>query len=291
MSRSKANSGANTNRFAIFAIGQYGSRRLNFRDKLPMLLVYRSNEGQSSNDSGLLIQHIYDKLGQSILQQIQSTSVGDRMYEAMFRWGPMQGRSQLAMSDRDYRVLFSSANLSDKMATLTMRPIMGDASFARAFLESVRRDWESIGNAGLLDMLKESFNRLRWQSMEERRSISMDLRLGELRDLLITSEALVQTGAGSLDSLTALDSKLSQLEIAAQLVCKSSVNELRKDSDTQRRLAYLMHKSTWQDVLTSLESIEQEAIRSLDAFLSGAERRVRMPVSQMDSHGSNLVVE
>ncbi len=130
-----------TQRFAIFAIGRYGSRRLNFRDKLPMLLVYKASESSGQNDSKLLYQHVYDKLGQQILQQLQATTFGDRLYEAQFRWGPMQGRTQLAISDQDFAQLLANASTGDRKEVWNMRPIAGDASFAAAIIDRTIKEF------------------------------------------------------------------------------------------------------------------------------------------------------
>jgi glutamine synthetase adenylyltransferase len=264
------------NRFAIFAIGQYGARNLNFRDQLQLLLVY--DDSQSVTDSGLMAQHVYDKLGQSVLHQIQSTVRGDRIYETLFRWGPLQGRSQLAIGMRDFAALFSAASIADRLEIRTMRPIVGDKKLASSIVQFAQELWTPRDWMAILELLKESLEQ--WHdAAQPRQGMHLDQRLQEVKNLLFRIHAFAGAEMPEGDYLASVD----------HLSCKSSTNELRKDTEAQRRLAYFLGVEDWSDVIEKMDGIEQNAARVLDDFLSNAEHRLQMPVSQTGSRGSNPV--
>lgn len=274
-----------TSRYAIFAIGQYGARNLNFRDELQLLLVYDDEESESITDTSLMSQHVFDKFGQSMLHQIQSTVRGERIYETRFRWGPLQGRSQLAVGKRDFASLFAAASIMDRFEVLTLRPIVGDMNFAHSVLRFATKLWTPNDWIAILETLKES--RESFHSAGVRQGVNLDERLLEVNDLLLRIQAFSNTDIPASESLISLEQEVRQFAIAVHLSCKSSTNELRKDPEARRRLAYFLGEPEWSGVVERIDRIENGALKALDDFLSTAEHRLRMPVSQTGSLDSS----
>jgi [glutamine synthetase] adenylyltransferase / [glutamine synthetase]-adenylyl-L-tyrosine phosphorylase len=286
VSRTQASQSAPSNKYAIFAIGRYGAKRLGFRDHLRMLLVYEDAPRRSSHDSGMLIQHVFDKLAQSVLTQIQTMSAGDRLYEAFFRWGPMQGKSQLALSLADFEYLYSTATSIDKASLSSLRFVAGDDTFAEQVITSVHDLFDEDSQLPIQQQLLQLEADLQLNSSD----VAFDHRVTRAGEAAMWLAPHIANIAEGSKAFTSTDASIRNVELAAQLVTKTSIVELRKDADAQNRLSYLLNASSWSDVLVMLDQIERSLVSLILSVTSAAADQPQMQVSQTGSRDSSPFV-
>jgi glutamate-ammonia-ligase adenylyltransferase len=118
---------------AVFALGKYGTRELNFDADLDLLFVAQSC---TARDAGRV-----ENLAGAFLRRLSSVAEGERLYEADARLRPEGKSAPLVVNIEAYgRYLVERASLWERQSLTRVRFVGGDQSVAeevRAILETV----------------------------------------------------------------------------------------------------------------------------------------------------------
>lgn len=133
--------------FAVIAVGKLGGNELNFSSDIDLLYVYGAEQDETSGimrPGGVIANRIsnheyYCKMGES-LSKFLSANTGDGFaYRVDLRLRPEGQRGSLAMSLSAYEIYYESWGRAwERAVFLRARPIAGDVSLGREFLEMIR---------------------------------------------------------------------------------------------------------------------------------------------------------
>lgn len=133
--------------FSVIAVGKLGGNELNFSSDIDLLYVYGTEQGETSGvmrPGGVIANRIsnheyYCKLGEA-LSKFLSTNTGDGFaYRVDLRLRPEGQRGSLAMSLPAYEIYYESWGRAwERAVFLRARPVAGDVSLGRDFLEMIR---------------------------------------------------------------------------------------------------------------------------------------------------------
>lgn len=118
--------------FSIIGMGKLGGRELNFSSDLDVMMVY-SGHGESTK--GLSNAEYFAKLGLELINRFKDTGSGT-IYELDLRLRPYGTGGALALPLDGYERYFKEhAETWERQALIRARPVVGDESLGRRFLE------------------------------------------------------------------------------------------------------------------------------------------------------------
>ncbi|HXX57317.1 MAG TPA: bifunctional [glutamate--ammonia ligase]-adenylyl-L-tyrosine phosphorylase/[glutamate--ammonia-ligase] adenylyltransferase [Thermodesulfovibrionales bacterium] len=133
--------------FSIISVGKLGSNELNFSSDIDLLYVYGHEGGETS---GIITQHgvaknrisnheFYSKLGEGLNRVLAMNTEEGFVYRVDLRLRPEGQRGSLAMSLPAYEIYYESWGRAwERAVLLRARPVAGDPTLGREFLETVR---------------------------------------------------------------------------------------------------------------------------------------------------------
>jgi glutamate-ammonia-ligase adenylyltransferase len=134
-------------RFALLALGKLGSRELNYHSDLDLLLVYEGDgrtvppadaarAGRSEPTENV---HFFTELAQRIIKAMSFPGPMGRLYQVDMRLRPTGRSGSLVLPLDEFARYYGTggggaAQLWERQALTRVRPVLGDAEFARAVM-------------------------------------------------------------------------------------------------------------------------------------------------------------
>lgn len=197
--------------FAVIAMGKLGGRELNFSSDVDLMYVYSADgetEGTASADgaaSNRITNHQYFiKLGEKLSAAIGEKTEDGFVFRVDMRLRPEGQRGPLAQSLGGYEIYYESWGQTwERSALIKARPVAGDASVGREFLERItpfvfRKYLDYSAIAEIRDM-KQKINK----DVELKGKTHRDVKLGYggIREIEFVVQALQLIYAGRDRSL------------------------------------------------------------------------------------------
>ncbi len=245
--------------FAVFAIDRYGSRSIGYKDRLDILIVYDQLMAPTSDGNITSVQSLFDRLGQSIFQEMHSTFAGERLFDVNLQWGPMRGKSHLAMNVEELRLTSTKVppNGRDLLSISSIRPIAGSKKLADAVLSFTATaidasKWPAISSA--ISCVCQSLTEDAMESLPA--MLDLVFAFERISNSKSTSKMFLNAVA-SLGSRQAYDEtvgSIREIDLALQLMAKSSASKLKIDLESQRKLAFLLKAEDFEAIQRRLEN-------------------------------------
>lgn len=124
--------------FTILGMGKLGGEELNYSSDIDIMYLYTSDNGETT--SGQLTNHqYYVKLSEMISQVIGAATDEGFVFRVDTRLRPEGERGDLACSLRSYEIYYESWGQTwERAALLKTRPVAGDETLGRSFLEMIQ---------------------------------------------------------------------------------------------------------------------------------------------------------
>jgi glutamate-ammonia-ligase adenylyltransferase len=197
--------------FAVIAMGKLGGRELNFSSDVDLMYVYSADgetEGPAAADgatSNRITNHQYFiKLGEKLSAAIGEKTGDGFVFRVDMRLRPEGQRGPLAQSLGGYEIYYESWGQTwERSALIKARPVAGDESVGREFLERItpfvyRKYLDYSAIAEIRDM-KQKINK----DVEQKGRTHRDVKLGYggIREIEFVVQALQLIYAGRDRSL------------------------------------------------------------------------------------------
>jgi len=197
--------------FAVIAMGKLGGRELNFSSDVDLMYVYSADgetEGTVSADgapSNRITNHQYFiKLGEKLSAAIGEKTEDGFVFRVDMRLRPEGQRGPLAQSLGGYEIYYESWGQTwERSALIKARPVAGDASVGREFLERITpfvyRKYLDYSAIGEIRDMKQKINK----DVEQKGKTHRDVKLGYggIREIEFVVQALQLIYAGRDRSL------------------------------------------------------------------------------------------
>jgi len=196
--------------FAVIAMGKLGGRELNFSSDVDLMYVYSADgetEGAAADGaaSNRITNHQYFiKLGEKLSAAIGEKTGDGFVFRVDMRLRPEGQRGPLAQSLGGYEIYYESWGQTwERSALIKARPVAGDASVGREFLERItpfvyRKYLDYSAIAEIRDM-KQKINK----DVDQKGKTHRDVKLGYggIREIEFVVQALQLIYAGRDRSL------------------------------------------------------------------------------------------
>ena len=258
--------------FAVIAMGKLGGRELNFSSDVDLMYVYSADgetEGTLSADgaaSNRITNHQYFiKLGEKLSAAIGEKTEDGFVFRVDMRLRPEGQRGPLAQSLGGYEIYYESWGQTwERSALIKARPVAGDASVGREFLERItpfvyRKYLDYSAIAEIRDM-KQKINK----DVEQKGRTHRDVKLGYggIREIEFVVQALQLIYAGR-DKALREKNALKALHMLAQkgLITYQERAELSKAYEFLRTVEHRIQ--ILDDLQTQTMPLEDGELRTL----------------------------
>jgi [glutamine synthetase] adenylyltransferase / [glutamine synthetase]-adenylyl-L-tyrosine phosphorylase len=281
----------------VLGMGKLGGRELNFSSDIDLVFLF-SEAGQTDGPREIENEEYFNRLGRELIRLLDVRNEDGFVFRVDMRLRPFGDSGSLVVSLaslEDY--LQEHGRDWERYAWIKARPILGAASYAKAYPEFVRPFvYRRYLDFGVIESLRDMKALIAREV--SRRELDQHLKLGRggIREIefIVQSMQLVRGGsdrrlqnASLLEVLPMLaGSKLmSAADIAeltdAYLVLRKAENALQLIRDEQThslpdapidraRLSVNMGLPDWPASFERIESARAEVARQFDALLSGA---------------------
>ena len=254
--------------YGVVALGKLGGRELNYSSDIDLIFVY--------NQEGLLEKTTYHEFfalhAEGLIKHLTESTSGGMLYRTDARLRPDGNSGPLARASQAYHHYYESrGRLWERQMLIKARPIAGDLSFGRKFIDSLS---PFVYPKTFFESPIDEIANMKWR-IEEKKSAVKELNIktcqGGIRDVEFIVQALQLMNGGentSLRTTNTLDG--IRVLLGAGLLKPNEAEQLSKGYIFYRKVEHLLQvQSFTQTHLVKDSDPETERL----AFLLNLENR------------------
>ena len=264
----------------VLGMGKLGARELNVSSDIDLIFTF-AGKGQTDGARPLDNQEFFIRLGQKLVQALDTVTADGFVFRTDMRLRPYGGSGALAISfDAMHDYYQNQGRDWERYAMIKARPVAGDIDAGNQLLEELKPFvYRRYLDFSAIDAMRAMKALIRKE--EKRRDLANDLKLGwgGIREIEFIAQVFQLIWGGKdphlqqLELLTVLDTLAAgdylPTEVAVQLVAAyqflrraehavqalddRQTQALPTDDVRQLRLAWVMGFEGWQDFDTTLE--------------------------------------
>ena len=125
--------------FTVMGLGKLGGMELNFDSDVDLIYVYETEKGETSGSKVVGNHEYFVRLCEALTKALSAITPQGQMYKVDLRLRPEGNRGDIVLPLRSYEIYYESWGQTwERAALVKARPVAGDPSLGKAFLETVR---------------------------------------------------------------------------------------------------------------------------------------------------------
>ena len=125
--------------FAVMGLGKLGGMELNFDSDVDLIYLYETEKGETSGPKVVGNHEYFVRLCEALTNALSAITPQGQMYKVDLRLRPEGNRGDIVLPLRSYEIYYESWGQTwERAALIKARPVAGDPSLGKAFLEIVR---------------------------------------------------------------------------------------------------------------------------------------------------------
>ncbi len=125
--------------FTVMGLGKLGGMELNFHSDVDLIYVYETEKGETTGPRVVGNHQFFVRLCEALTKALSAVTPQGQMYKVDLRLRPEGNRGDIVLPLRSYEIYYESWGQTwERAALIKARPVAGDASLGREFLETLR---------------------------------------------------------------------------------------------------------------------------------------------------------